>query len=224
MKSLSLKALWPLCLLLWLPFAAACEDNAGDTDTGEFTHQWQQRNAAYFTERMAEAKAAVAQAQATYGEDWQAHCEWRVFRSYAKLYEGAVKPTDSICCRIVERGTGTVSPLYTDSIRVNYVGRLIPTESYTAGRVFDHSGLYESDDYVFNPAFSVPTKLGVSNLVEGYTTAVQHMVVGDRWLVYIPQELGYQGTSSGVLPPYSTLTFDMQLKGIYRKGEVVGNW
>ena len=55
MKSLSLKALWPLCLLLWLPFAAACEDNAGDTDTGEFTYQWQQRNAAYFTERMAEA-------------------------------------------------------------------------------------------------------------------------------------------------------------------------
>ena len=90
--------------------------------------------------------------------------------------------------------------------------------------MFDHSGLYERDDYVFNPAFAVPTKLGVSNLVEGYTTAVQHMVVGDRWLVYIPQELGYQGTSSGVLPPYSTLTFDMQLKGIYRKGEVVGNW
>ena len=56
-------------------------------------------------ERVIKVKAAVAQAQATYGEDWQAHCEWRVFRSYAKLYEGAVKPTDSICCRIVERGT-----------------------------------------------------------------------------------------------------------------------
>ena len=65
MKSLSLKALWPLCLLLWLPFAAACEDNAGDTDTGEFTYQWQQRNAAYFTERMAEAKAAVEKFLAT---------------------------------------------------------------------------------------------------------------------------------------------------------------
>ena len=92
----------------------------------------------------------------------------------------------------------------------------MPTENYPNGKVFDHSGLYESDDYVFNDKLSSPTSFLVSNLVEGYTTALMRMHVGDRWLIYILQEMGYAGSSSGVLLPYSTLVFDTQLKAYWR--------
>lgn len=195
---------------------ASCEDNTDTLESNEFTQDWQNRNAVFFAERMAEAKQAVAQAKAAYGADWEEHCDWRIFRSYAKM-EGGVM-VDSICAKVIDRGTGAGSPLYTDTVKVNYMGHLIPTESYPKGRVFDHSGLYENEDYVFHPDFSTPARMTVSNLIEGFTTVLLHMHIGDRWMVYIPQELAYGANSSGVLPPYSTLCFDLQLKAFYRVG------
>jgi FKBP-type peptidyl-prolyl cis-trans isomerase len=35
--------------------------------------------------------------------------------------------------------------------------------------------------------------------------------VGDKWEVWIPQELGYGTTGSGEIPGYSTLVFEMEL-------------
>lgn len=203
-------------LLLPLTALTACEDNAGKNDNSEFTDNWPARNATYFNERMAEAKAAIAEAQAQYGDQWESHCAWRVFRSYAKPASG---PTaDSICAKVVESGTGSGYPLYTDSVKVNYMGRLMPTASYTDGLLFDHSGIYESADAVFSPDFSRPTTLAVSGVVEGFGTALMHMRIGDRWIVYIPQELGYAGTAKTSIPAYSTLVFEMQLKAFYRAG------
>lgn len=195
----------------------ACEDNADDVDNSEFTYNWTERNATYFDSVMTVAKAEVAAAKATYGDEWEDHCDWRVYLSYAKQTGGV--PHDSICAKVIDRGTGSGYPLYTDSIKVNYIGRLIPTVSYPKGRVFDYSGLYDSEDYVFNPDFSLPTRLLVSNTIEGYTTAVMRMRIGDRWMVYIPQELGYAEVTSDIIPSYSTLCFDIQLKGFYRRGE-----
>lgn len=212
-------------LLLSLCFLPACEDNLDeDEDDSEFTENWKERNAEYFLLCLDSAKTAIAEAQATYGDDWEDHCQWRAYRSWAKAETAPLTGTDSICVKIVDVGEGTVTPLYTDSIRVNYKGYLIPTESYPEGLVFDHSGLYESDDYVFNPDFAIPSEFSVSNLVEGYTTAVMYMHVGDRWKIYIPQELAYQESSSGYVKPYSTLIFDVQLKGIYRSGVVLPDW
>lgn len=206
--------LFPALLLTVL---TACEENTGEEEKAEFTHDWQNRNTKFFIERMNEAKTAIAAAKTTHGNDWEANCDWRIFRSYAKMPGG--KTADSICVKIVDRGQGSGTPLYTDSVRVNYVGRLMPTESYAEGRVFDHSGLYDTDDYVFNPDFCTPASFAVSSLIEGFTTALMHMRIGDRWRVYIPQELGYMSVVTTAIPAYSTLMFDMQLKSFYRKGE-----
>lgn len=205
-----------LLVALLLSFVA-CTDNTGEDDTSpEFTTNWKQRNAEFFDSVLTVARQEVAQAQAQYGDLWQSHCPWRVFLSYSKVAGGV--STDSICAYVKQSGTATDVPYYTDSIKVNYMGRLMPTASYKDGRVFDHSGTYELESYVFSDRFSTPSHFAVSNLVEGYTTAVMHMHVGDRWMVYIPQELGYGSASQGVLPAYSTLCFDMQLKGLARKG------
>ena len=195
--------------------SACSEEEMPDPDYDN----WAVRNDDYFLEVLNRAKEAVSVAKATYGADWEAHCDWRIFRSYLKTEHSLLDYTDSICVRIKERGTGAGCPLYTDSVLVNYIGRTMPTVSYPEGRVFDHSGVYSSPEEVFNPTFATPTALHVANTVEGFTTALQNMHVGDRWMLYIPADLGYAGSSmSSNLPPYSTLIFDLQLVRYARAG------
>lgn len=207
-------------LLFWvLPLVTlcSCEDNANEENNAEFTNNWQYRNEQFFAERVQEAKQAIAEAKQAHGDQWESHCDWRLYRSYAKLAGGLL--TDTICVKIVERGANTsVTPLYTDSVKVNYIGYLMPTESYPKGRIFDHSGLYESEDYVFSPSYSTPIGFSVSNLIEGFTTALLYMHIGDRCRIYIPNELGYQNRATEKIPAFSTLVYDTQLKAIYRAG------
>ena len=227
LKALANKLISNHCILACLMLVASvsllssCDDNLNkEEDNSEFTNQWKERNEAFFDSIMTVACNEVENAKATYGNDWQNHCQWRVFLSYAKV---GGKRTDSICARVISTipQTSDKCPLYTDSVKINYMGHLIPTKSYADGRVFDHSGIYENDSYVFSPNYSVPANFAVSNVVEGLTTALMHMHVGDRWMVYMPQELGYMSISTGVIPSYSTLCFDIQLKGFYRKGESI---
>ncbi len=212
-----------LVLVLALPLTTSCEDNAGNADNAEFSTNWKERNAQYFLNKFNEAKNSISQAKAAYGNDWEAHTSWRVARSWCKV-DGRVNTTDSICFEYVERGTGSALPLYTDSVWVNYIGHLTPTESYAAGKIFDHSGVYEDETRVFDSRFAQPVEFGVSNLVEGFTTAMLYLHVGDRIRLYIPQELAYLSAASSNVPAYSTLVFDLQLKGIVRKGATSGSW
>ncbi len=200
--------------LLPLLCFTACSDDDDSTDTGEFSYNWQARNADYFVAQMSQAKAAIAEAKAQYGDDWESHTTWRVARSYAKVNASSV--TDSICYEIVQRGTGSGCPLYTDSVKIAYIGRLMPTESYAQGLAFDRSGYTESEEDVFGADFGRGSKFLASGVVEGLTTALMYMHIGDRWRVYMPQQLGYKSASQGVLPAYSTLVFDCQLKGYCR--------
>ena len=205
-----------LTIFLTLPLLTACsEEEAPDLDYDN----WQVRNLEFFTEKMDVAKAAVAEARATYGKDWENHCDWRIYRSYLKTEHAVLTIEDSICVRIKTRGEGPGCPLYTDSVLVNYVGRTMPTYSYKEGRVFDHSGVYIDEAEVIHPVYAVPAALHVANTIEGFTTVLQHMHVGDRWEVYIPSALGYAASSMNAsLPAYSTLIFDLELKGYCRAG------
>ncbi len=220
------RILIPLLVLLGaMALFTACEENANDDL--EYA-DWQPRNAQYFQEKLAQARQAIAAAKAAYGDDWEAHCDWRAYRTYALTEDAAATATDSICVQVLHHGTGSGFPLYTDSIRINYIGRLIPNPlsedeaARTQGRVFDHSGLSRDSADVFDPDFSQPATLLVSNNVEGFTTAVMRMRIGDLWRIYIPQELGYGDRSVSIIPAYSTLVYDVQLKAFYRAGVVPG--
>lgn len=105
-----------------------------------------------------------------------------------------------------ESASQSGSPLYTDSVKVDYRGFLMPTDSYPKGLVFDQS--YERE---FNPETNVPRKFTVKSVVQGWQTALQHMKIGNRWVIYIPQELAYGTEASGNIPAYSTLKFDVYL-------------
>ena len=57
--------------------------------------------------------------------------------------------------------------------------------------------------------------MSVSGTVEGYCTALQYMVEGDDWLVYIPEKLAYAEKESSVIPAYSTLLFRLKMERVF---------
>lgn len=113
---------------------------------------------------------------------------------------------DYIYCRIETEGTGSSSPVFSDTVLVNYRGRLIPTLSYPEGKVFDQS--YKG---TLNPATAVPSEFNVGGVIVGWSTALQHMSIGDIWRVYIPAPLAYSSSKQTEIPAYSALIFDMNL-------------
>lgn len=206
----------------------SCEETESTEDM-QYAN-WQARNSSYFTETMNTAKNAIAAAKAQYGNDWEAHCDWRI---YCSMYNDATQtgsPTDSIAVFIKERGTGNGCPLYTDTVRINFMTRTIPNElgedaeSKKLGKLVSYSGVSKNEADIFSPLYCMPNKVAVSNNVEGLTTALQYMHIGDRWQVYIPSELGNGVNGLANIPAYSTLIYDIQLKAYYRVGTTVPNW
>ena len=116
--------------------------------------------------------------------------------------------------------------LYTDTVEVHYRGKLIN------GVSFDESYSQSELDY----ELLQPTSMVVSNLINGFTTALLNMregdhslsqwqYKGDRWKVYIPYQLGYGTSKYGEsIPAYSVLIFDIALVRTWGPGEDVPDW
>lgn len=191
-----------LLLALLAPLlVASCSEE--DNSVEEFP-DWKNRNEAYFAGILNTAKA-------------NADGSWKVFLSYA--LEDTIPTTndDYIAVQVLEEGTGSGCPMFTDSVKVNYRGRLIPSTSYVDGYVFDQS--YRGE---YNPATALPTAMYVGGVVDGFATALQHMHIGDYWRVYIPYWLGYGASGSSGIPGYSTLIFDIALVAYCRAGDSLG--
>jgi FKBP-type peptidyl-prolyl cis-trans isomerase FklB len=83
-------------------------------------------------------------------------------------------------------------------VKVDYEGRLID------GTVFDSS--YKRGQ---------PATFGVTQVIKGWTEALQLMPVGSKWEVYIPYQLAYgDREQGGDIKPYSALIFTVELKDI----------
>lgn len=215
------KYVWYLCCLFLSVFAfVACDENEATFDKYE---SWQQRNNVYFEQVADTARRAIAAAKAEYGDQWEQYCDWRMYQAYTKPV--TTKLTDSICVKVLETGTGKGCPLYTDTVRVHYRGILMPTKDIINGKdtvvqdVFDYSFVPPLD---LNLAF--PKLFGVSGTIAGFGTALQYMHCGDRWMVYIPETLGYGSTAQNKIPAYSTIMFDVTLVDYFYPGEGIPDW
>ena len=136
--------------------------------------------------------------------------------------ESGLENSDYIYVELLEAGSGTECPLYTDLVRVAYRGRFIPSKSYPNGFVFDQTYL---GDFDWGTAKVVD--MSPSQLVTGFATALMNMHVGDRWRVYIPYQLGYgaSGNSSSsqtTIPAYTNLIFDIALQNFWHQDEDSG--
>ncbi len=202
----------------------ACKE---EDDTYDPYANWPARNAEYFARIAAGARDSIVRAKELYGERWEEHCNWRMFKSTTKSHDAAGALADSVCAYIEQRGTGTESPTWSDTVRVNYRGYLMPTRNTANGEWEEEHGEVFSQSFLgerLDNQIAVPAKMGVSSAVAGFATALQYMHKGDVWWVYIPSELAYGSQSAGSVPPYSTLTFYANLVEYYEPGENVPDW
>jgi FKBP-type peptidyl-prolyl cis-trans isomerase FklB len=98
---------------------------------------------------------------------------------------------------ILKEGTGE-KPKSTNKVTVHYHGTLLD------GTVFD-SSVQRGE----------PASFGVTQVIKGWTEALQLMPEGSKWRLYIPHDLAY-GTrgAGGKIQPYAALIFEVELLGI----------
>ena len=153
-------------------------------------------------------------------DSMQSSGNWERFKKYSlnPTTEGAV--SDYVYVKkLGHDGESTVVPNFTDSVRVIYQGRLIPSKSYSKGYVFDGT-VY--GDYSVKTAYT--SKQLVSGMIDGYTTALMHMTLGDHWRIYIPSELGYGASGKSTIPGYSVLIFEVTLLDVSPAGQIMKPW
>lgn len=97
--------------------------------------------------------------------------------------------------KILKEGTGTNHPSIDSDCSCHYEGTLID------GTKFDSS--YDR---------GVPATFAPNQVIKGWTEAMQLMVEGDKWEMYIPSELGYGDHGSPPkIPGGDALIFTMEL-------------
>lgn len=197
-KGKSLVAL--ACMVLATVFSACTE--AGIED--EY-HDWRSRNDA-FIDSLSEAAASYRDK----GVTPENASEGDMFRllSYKKDPSVEGYPYDYVYCKVMQKGDGTDSPLFSDAVKFHYRGSLIPSDKHPLGYIFDQS--YKSAD--IDPTTSIPAVYSIQSLVEGLMTAFPYMKKGDRWKIYIPYQMGYHDDESTSVPAFSTLIFDIRLE------------
>ena len=145
------------------------------------------------------------------------------------------EPHNHLTCQPADPNEAADRPLYTDSVMVYNFGKLLPSTTYSNGNVIEKSwdgigGLKVSDDAAtnfeadflkFDKNTAVAKKWAVSGLIDGYTTALMRMHIGDRWRIYVPWTQGYGTATYNSIPGYSVLVWDVQLLGYYRAGETL---
>lgn len=112
-----------------------------------------------------------------------------------------VKVTDSgMQYEVLVEGDGPV-PTSEDRVRVHYHGTLID------GTVFD-SSVDRGEPAVF----------GVTQVIPGWTEALQMMPVGSKWKIYLPSDLAYgERGAGGDIGPNETLIFEVELLEIVKE-------
>lgn len=109
---------------------------------------------------------------------------------------GVVTLESGLQYEIIESGpAGGESPALSNSVVAHYHGTL------TDGTVFDSS-----------VERGTPATFGVSQVIAGWTEALQIMKVGDKWRLFIPPGMAYgESSPTPAIPPNSALIFEVEM-------------
>ena len=140
-----------------------------------------------FMQRQAEEEAAVLAGN--------------LAESEAFLAENAQNPVVTVLesglqYEVIQSGPdGGQSPSSSNSVLAHYHGTL------PDGSVFDSS-----------VDRGEPATFGVSQVIAGWTEALQLMRVGDKWRLFIPPDMAYgEASPTPAIPPNSALVFEVEL-------------
>jgi FKBP-type peptidyl-prolyl cis-trans isomerase len=117
----------------------------------------------------------------------------QVFLEANKSKEGVKITPSGLQYKVITSGTGK-KPSASDRVTVHYTGKLVD------GTEFDSSVRRGS-----------PATFGLNEVIRGWTEGLQLMSEGDKWMLYIPYELGYGERGSGQIPPFATLIFEVEM-------------
>ena len=121
----------------------------------------------------------------------------KAFMDANKLRSGVITLPSGLQYEIIKAGDpAAAKPTATDTVVVNYAGKLI-------------------DGTEFDASKDGPISWPVNGFIKGWTEALQLMTIGSHWKIYVPAELGYGDRGSGpIIGPGATLVFDLTLEGI----------
>jgi FKBP-type peptidyl-prolyl cis-trans isomerase len=104
--------------------------------------------------------------------------------------EGADKTPDGLASKILQPGTGKDHPKPNDGVKITF-------------------SLWKRDGTLLEETKDKPTAVGVSGLFEGFTEALELMVVGEKRMVWVPAALGMKPRAGG--PPDMDVTMVLEL-------------
>ncbi len=111
--------------------------------------------------------------------------------------EGVKTTASGLQYKVLRSGNGK-KPTATDSVTVNYEGRLIN------GTVFDSS--YKRGK---------PVTFPLNGVIKGWTEGLQLMPAGSKYRFFLPPKLAYGARGAGgIIGPDATLIFDVELLSI----------
>lgn len=119
----------------------------------------------------------------------------KIDREIDNRYPGAIKTPSGLKYVVLKEGSGDKSPKYGQNVTVHYQG------TFLNGKIFDSSILRGE-----------PATFKIGQVIEGWNEALQTMKKGEKRTLIIPYQLGY-GIHGypGVIPPKTTLIFDVEL-------------
>lgn len=120
------------------------------------------------------------------------------FLAANKEKEGVVETESGLQYIIEEEGTG-IAPAATDTVEVNYEGRLLD------GTVFDSS--YERGESI---------KFPLNGVIKGWGEGLTYVKEGGKIRLFIPSSLAYGERGTGPIPANSTLIFDVELIKVFK--------
>lgn len=116
------------------------------------------------------------------------------FLAENKKKDGVQVTESGLQYKVLKSGNGA-SPTPESTVTVHYEGKL------TNGEIFDSS-----------KERGQPASFGVTQVIPGWTEALQRMKVGDKWQLVIPPNLAYgERGSPPVIGPNETLVFEVEL-------------
>eukprot|EP00933_Yihiella_yeosuensis_P014293 TRINITY_DN12863_c2_g1_i1.p1 TRINITY_DN12863_c2_g1~~TRINITY_DN12863_c2_g1_i1.p1 ORF type:complete len:349 (-),score=121.95 TRINITY_DN12863_c2_g1_i1:147-1193(-) len=122
----------------------------------------------------------------------------KIFLEENKKKEGVITLASGLQYKVLKEGKGFDHPTVSTPCECHYAGSLLD------GSEFDSS--YKR---------GAPTTFAPNQVIKGWTEAMQLMVEGDKWEMYIPMELAYGPNGKPPkIPPAAALIFKMEIMKI----------
>ncbi|MBT4832939.1 MAG: FKBP-type peptidyl-prolyl cis-trans isomerase [Porticoccaceae bacterium] len=95
--------------------------------------------------------------------------------------------------KVLVEGAGAI-PTAESTVEVHYAGRLL-----------------DNTEFDSSVKRGFPAQFGVTQVIAGWTEALQLMPEGSKWELYIPADLAYGPGGTGPIGPNATLIFEVEL-------------